>query len=127
VGIFRRIGRAIARVLRPSTPPEPPDAPPPGPPGGPGPGFFDDEPPGAPTGVDNWFIMATWDGPGTKQRYTGPDDLRDLSPSGQVTVAYRDPDTGLLHYRTIHGPFPNDALRFIDDEIEFTVRTVSPP
>lgn len=124
MGLLGRIGRGLRRLFTRATPTASPPEPPPGPTGG---GFFDDEPPGVPTGVDNWFIMATWDGPGTKARYRNAGDLDRLSPAGQVTIAYRDPDTGLLTYRTIHGPFPDDALRFIDDEIEFTTRRVSPP
>jgi hypothetical protein len=122
VGIFGRLRRAIARVFRPSPPPPPPTEPPPAPPGG------DDLDIGVrgPAPVDDWFIAATWDGPGTKARYTGPHDLMRLSPGGQVTVAYRDPDTGLVTYRVIHGPFRGDEDD-IWEQIEFTTRIVSPP
>jgi hypothetical protein len=123
VGIFRRIGRAVARVFRLSPPTEPPPEAPPEPTGA---GVIgDDFPPGVSGPVDNWFIMATWDGPGTKQRYTGPDDLRDLGPGGQVTVAFRH-DDGTLTYRTIHGPFRGDEAD-IWEQIEVTTRVVSPP
>ncbi len=123
MGIFTRLRNAFARVFRAGPPTEPPPEHPPGPGGG---GFFDDDAPGAPTGVDNWFIMATWDGPGTKQRYMGPTDLDRLSAGGQVIVAYRDPDTGFLTYRAIIGPFPNDVEGYIDDQIRIHIRRVSP-
>lgn len=123
MGLFARLGRAVRRVFRREPAPGPPPSPSAGPTGG---GFFDDDPGGVTGPVDNWTIVATWDGPGTKTRYTGPDDLKRLGPGGQVIVQYTDPDTGLVTHRVIHGPFSGDE-EDIWQQIQFTTIVVSPP